>query len=245
MDYREVKDIIDGIIAAVQRGDYDVSYEEPNNIRVCTAPDGRTFYKFVDMDDAKYSNDYGSCYVYVEGQGFTCDLGTGEYESGFFDEIDDEYELDDGSHVSKEDLIEFVIDAFNERDDIFFGEFSDMDSQMNLYAMINHIKNPEYYWCEDDDCPVDIDDDWADYTEPEQLGYGTVCFENVEYYLVEKPNNVDGEQLYAVPCEAEADDHGLFSTVLLEVSYLENGEIKVTACEASDDFYSAVEGGIE
>ncbi len=245
MEYRDVKASIDRIVKAIKKGDYKVSYEEPNNIRECTAPDGRTFYKQVDMDDARSSNEFGSCTVDVGGYEFSCDWETGEYESDLFDDIDEEYELEDGSHICKEDLIELVIDALNEREDIFFGEYSDMDSQMDLYAMINHIKDPEYYWYEDDSCPVDINDGWIDYTEPSKLDYGTVRFGGREYYLVEEPNNEEGEQLHAVDCDAVADDEGLFNTVLLEVSYLKDGEIKVTACEASDDFYNAVEGGIE
>lgn len=245
MDYKEIKEIIDGIIEAVNKGDYSVSYEEPNNIRECTAPDGRTFYKFFDMDDARSSNDFGSCTVRVGDYEFSCDWENGDYESRLFDEIDDEYELEDGSYVYKEDLVELVVDAFNEKDDIFFGEYSDMDSQMNLFARINHIKDPEYYWCEDDCCPVDIDDDWAEYTAPEDLGYGTVSFEQDEYYLVEEPSYVDEEQLYAVPCKAEPDDQGYFNTVLLSISYSENGEKKVIACEASNDYYNAVDGAIE
>ena len=245
MDYSEVKELIDRIVKAIQNGKYKVSYEEPNNIRVCTAPDGRVFYKFVDMDDAKSSNDYGSCYVYVEEHGFTCDLGTGEYESGFFDEIDEEYELEDGSSVSKDELIERVIDAFNDRDDIYFGEYSDMDSQMKIYAKINGIKDPEYYWCEDDYCPVDIDDDWIDYTEPSDLDYGTVQFGDREYYLVEEPNNEEGEQLHAVDCDEKPDDEGHFKTVLLSIHYDKDGKIEVTACEESEDWYSAVDGWVE
>jgi hypothetical protein len=31
---------------------------------------------------------------------------------------------------------------------------------MEMYAKKYGIKNIEYYWCEDDDCPVDVDDDW-------------------------------------------------------------------------------------
>ena len=245
MNYKEIRETIDGIIDAITKGDYSVSYEEPNNIRECTAPDGRTFYKFVDMDDAKSSNDFGSCIVDVGDYVFSCDWGNGDYESRLFDEFDEEYQLEDGSFICKDDLIELVVDAFNERDDIYFGEYSDMDSQMELFARINQIANPEYYWCEDDDCPVDIDDDWTDYTAPKDLGYGTVIFEQVEYYLVEKPSDVEREQLHAVSCGTKPDDNGYFDTVLLEISHSEEGEMKVIACEQSDDYYNAIDGWIE
>lgn len=51
MDYEEVLEAIDDIIDALKKGDYEVSYGDPSFIRECTAPDGRTFYKIVDIDD--------------------------------------------------------------------------------------------------------------------------------------------------------------------------------------------------
>lgn len=245
MDYSEVRQIIDDIVKAVKKGKYQVDVDEPNNLWKCTAPDGRTFYKFVDMDGVKSSNDFGSCRVDVEGYSFSCDLGNGDYESDFFDELEDEYELEDGSTINKDELIEEVIDAFNDRDDIWFGEYSDMDWQMDIYAKVNNIKNPEYYWCDDSDCPVDIDDSWGSYTEPKNLEYGTVYFKSCKYYLVEDPNEEEGEQLHAVHCKAAPDDQGRFSTVLLTINKLKSGKIKVTECEDCDDEYNAAEGYIE
>ena len=245
MEYTEVRETVDKIIESVQKGNYEVSFEGPNNISSCTAPDGRTFYKFVDMDGVKSSNDFGSCNVVVLGYSFSCDLGTGDYESDFFDELEDEYEFEDGSVITKEELEEEVIDAFNDRDDIWFGEYTDMDWQMDIYAKANKIKDPEYYWCEDPDCPVDIDDCWNGFTSPKDLDYGIVYFERRKYYLVEETNNEDGEQLHAVHCKDVADDHGLFSTVLMTVTYSKNNQIKVTECVDCDDLYNAVEGSME
>ena len=158
MEYSEVRAAIDEIINAIKEGKYDVSFDEPNGIKKCTAPDGRTFYKVVDMDGVKSSNDFGTCYVDVNGHSFSCDLETGEYESDFFDDIEDEYVLEDGTTVDKDDLIEEIIDAFNDTDDIYFGEYTDVADQMAVFAHINKIDNPEYYWFEDRDCPVDVDE---------------------------------------------------------------------------------------
>ena len=240
MDYKEVKETIDRIVKSIKKGNYSVSYDEPNNIICCTAPNGRTFYKVESLDDARSSTDFGSCTVDVEGMSFRCDWEYGEYDSNFFDEMDDQYELSDGSCYSKEELIDIVVDAFNTRRDIFFGEYSDTDSQMDIYAEINHIKNPEYYWWEDEECPVDIDNGW--YTEPKECDYGTVFYNHRKYYLVQEPNNKDGEQLLAVHCKEKPDDRYHYKTVLLKVLYGKNGRIKVSSCEESDEIYDADSG---
>lgn len=251
MNYNEVRETIDKIVKAVKEGNYSVSYEAPNNIGSCTAPDGRTFYKVYSMDDARSSTCFGSCSVDVEGCSFLCNLENGEVESEFFDNIEDEYELEDGSHVEKEELVGEIVDAFENTDDIVVGEYTDVDAQMSFYALVNDIDDPEYYWCEDDDCPIDKDDDWEGFTEPENLGYGTVTYNGEEYYLVdeiydeEDEEDEENEQLHAVHCEETPDDYGCYSTVLLELSYEEGGEVKVISCKECDDVYNAVEGYVE
>ena len=245
MDYSKARSAIDEIINAIKDGKYEVSFDEANNIRECTAPDGRTFYKVVDMDGVKSSNDFGTCYVDVNGYSFSCDLGTGEYESDFFDDIEEEYTLEDGTTVDKDDLIEEIIDAFNDTDDIYFGEYTEMDAQMEVFAKINKIEDPEYYWCEDSDCPIDVDDDWNDFTKPEDLGYGSVTYNGQEYYLVDEPTGEDGEELHAVSSKATSSDSGYYDTVLLTVNHGDNDEIIVTSCEESEDEYNAVDGYVE
>ena len=245
MEYTEVRAAIDAIIGAIREGKYEVCYEEANNIWECTAPDGRTFYKVVDMDGIKTSTDFGTCYVYVNEYSFTCDLGTGEYESSLFDDIENKYTLADGTTVKGDDLIEEIIDAFNHTDDICFGEYSSMDEQMEIFAMINNIKDPEYYWCEDSDCPIDIEDKWTEFTPPIKLGYGTVVFNGEEYDFVEKADEEAEEGVHAVRRGEAANDEGYFKTVLLTVEFGEGGKINVTACEESEDLYNAVECEIE
>ena len=136
-------------------------------------------------------------------------------------------ELEDGTYVYKDDLIESVIDAFNDRDDIFFSENTDNDWLMEMYAKKYGIKNIEYYWFEDDYCPLDITNGWIKYTVPRDFGYGIVYHKRLKYYLVEKPNNEDGEQLHAVHCHTKPDDHGRFKTVIFEVCYKKDGRIVV------------------
>lgn len=246
MDYIEARKTIDQIIEDLRNNNYSVSFDEPNNIKECTAPDGRTFYKFFDMDDVKTGNYFGSCNVDVEGYTFSCDLGNGDYESDFFDELEDEYELEDGISISKDELIEEIIDAFNDQEDIYFGEYSDMDWQMDIYAKIYKIKNPEYYWCEDSDCPIDINDRWIDYKTPKELEYGTVYFNHRKYYLVEVPGKKEQtEKLHAVHCTASPDDQGRFPTVLLELSYKKKGKIRVLSCEECKDEYNAAAGYVD
>lgn len=160
MEYKEATKKITEIIKAIHKGKYEVDFEEPSGIRECTAPDGRTFYKIIDMDGPKSSNDFGTCYVKVEGYTFSCDLETGEPHSVFFDELEEDYETPKGKYVTKEGLIEKIIDAFNERDDIWFCECTEMDSVMHLYAHIHGIQDPEYYWYEDRDCPKDVNSWW-------------------------------------------------------------------------------------
>lgn len=245
MEYNEVREMMGKIIKSIKKGTYKISIDEANNIRSCTAPNGRTFYKVVDMDGVKSSNDFGTFYVEVEGYSFSCDLGTGEYESDFFDEMEEEYTLDDDTTVEKDELIDELIEVFNSREDIWFGEYAEMDWQMEIYAQFHNIKDPEYYWCEDSDCPVDIDDDWYSYTAPKDLGIGTVYYNHRKYYLVEDPTEEDGEQLHAVHCQSVPDDQGLFPTVLLTMEYKKNGKKVVVECEECDEQFNAAEGYIE
>ena len=245
MEYSELRAAIDEIINAIKEGKYKVSFDVSNNIRECTAPDGRTFYKIVDMDDAQSSNDYGTCYVDVNGYSFSCDLETGEYESDFFDDIEDEYTLEDGTIVDRDDLIEEVIDAFDDTDDIYFGVYKDIDAQMEIFAKIYKIENPEYYSRWDGDCPVDIYDDWNDFTKPEDLDYGSVTYNGDVYYLVDEPTGEDGEELHAVSSKATSSDDGCYDTVLLTVNHGDNDETVVTGCVESDDVYNALEGHVE
>lgn len=240
MEYNELRKLIDGISDAISKGNYKVSYEEPNNISECFAPDGRKFYKITDQDGARSSNEFGSCTVEVMGYTFTCNWETAEVESDFFDEFDDSYELPDGSTLSYDELKEDVLESFEDRDDIFFGEYISPEDQMEVFGMINHIEDPEYYYSEDEDCPVDTEEEVLTY--PEDLDYGTVTYKGVEYYIVDEPEQEDEEYLHAVKCDEEPDDQGNYSTVYFTITYDEDGNMTVTDCEETDDMYDAIEG---
>ena len=237
MDYNEVKKVLELIDKDLKSGNYEVRWCEPNNIRMCKAPDGRTYYLFVDMDGPRSCNYFGECAVDVGDYEFTCDLGSGEYKSYFFDELDEEYSLSDGTVVNREYIEKEVVDMLNSRKDICFCECTNLDWQAELFLP----KDAEYYFPGSDDCPVDISD--GEFTPPEDLDYGTVDYNGREYYLVDEPEFIDGEELRAVDSEAKPSDDGYYETVLFTVKYDSDGVITVTDCdEYNVDDYNGVEG---
>ncbi len=245
MDYKEVKDKVNSIIESIERGNYEVSYEEPNNIERCTAPDGRTFYKIIDMDGPKTSTDFGSCEVMVNGYYFRCDWIDWpldeKIESDFLDQIEDCYELSDGSRVYKEDILEELVDEFEKREDIYFGTYVEMDDQMWIYSKINDMDIPdEYYWWEDSDCPVNIDGDWY---PPQELGYGIVEYNGEKYYLVDDLDETDLSAVHAVRSNATPNDKAQYKTVIMQLEY-EGEKLSVININDSDDLYDAAEGSI-
>ena len=240
MDYKTVRETIDKVVSAINKGNYTVEYESPNCVEECTALDGHTFYKGIDLDSPKTSNDFGYCQVTVEGYTFACDLNNGDYESDFFDQIDNMYEVN-GEIINKQELIEEITDLLDEKDGIYFHMLDDFDEIMQVYALANNIENPEYYYWDDDDCPIDEDDDYESITKPCELDYGEVTFNKHTYYLVEDPNYEDDEQLHAVDSEEKPSNDGQYSTVLLTLKYKKNGDMKVTSCDECDDVYDAVE----
>ena len=183
MDYKEVKDMINSI----REGNYHVAYEEPNNIESCTAPDGRTFYRVTDKDSWKTSTIFGECQVEVNGYHFTFDWGFENFkervESDFFDQLED-FQLNDGTIVRKDEVIEQVMNEFDKRDDIYTDSYTNPYEQMWIYCQIRNMSLPEYYWWDDEDCPIDINKSWYHMTPPKELGFGTVKYEREKYYLV-------------------------------------------------------------
>lgn len=242
MDYNEVKQTINNIKEAIKNKEYKVKLYESDCIATCKALDGRTFYKIVDRDSARTSNDYGSCQVEVAGYEFICDLGNGECESTFFDEIEDEYVLEDGTRIDGENLKEDLLEAFYAADDIYFGEYTDPDSQMDICSKVYGLKDPEYYYYEDCDCPYDIDEDGDDFQYPKDLGYGVVDYNGHSYYLAEQCSDTDGEELKAVEVNTLPDDQGLYEAVTLTLEYDEAGKAKVVKCEPNDEDYDGKEG---
>lgn len=135
MNVKEKKEIL----KALTEGNYEVFIEEPNNVHVCTKYDGSTFLKIVDMDDAKSSNDFGSCTVEVCGYSITCDLNSGEWDG-------DEEILED----------EEIMDAITDADGVLYGEMGGTDESAEVYNKANGTNYDEYYWCEY--APANIND---------------------------------------------------------------------------------------
>ena len=138
------------LVAAIQAGEYKLTYEEPNNISVCTKYDGTKFYLLSD-DDIKFGVSGGCCIVSVLGTDFYCNLGTGEW---FIDEVDN------GELLEDQDLVK----ALESIPDILKGEMLSPDKQMEVYFRANpNAEDLDYYWCEDEDKPKDIEDlGWDD-----------------------------------------------------------------------------------
>ena len=241
MDYDEVKQTIETFREAIENGEYKVTTCEPDNVARCKAPDGRTFYMIIDRDDAKSSNDLGSCTVEIAGYEITYDFGMQEFDSSFFDEIEDEYILEDGNRVDGDDLIGEAIEALD-ADGIYFGDYTDLDGEMEICSKIWGLEDPEYYYYEDSECPYDVGEDGRYFHYPKDLGYGEVCFDGHSYYLTEKPSKTDGEKLKAVATDSIPSDQGLYDAVSLTLEYDETGEAKVIACETCDKEYDGKEG---
>ncbi len=243
-DYSEVRKELDRILEMIKKGDYTTDYEEPNFIRKCTAPDGRTFYMVENLDDAKSSNTFGSFTVYVGDYYFTCNYEDGEFESDFFDELDEDgYELDDEEWISKEELMEEVTDALYSRDDVYIGERTETDDVMRVFAKCNKIENPEYYWCDNCDSPSDIDSEF--FYPPQDENCGEVSYDGETYYLVEEPTGDEEEPIHAVNSNTVPEDNGTYETVLLYLSEDDEGNIEVTDCEESEDLYNAFDQDLE
>jgi len=238
MEYKEVKEIMDRIVLSLKKGRYTLSYQEPNFIRRCTAPDGRTFLLFVDKSLTDEGNCFGSSSVDVEGYTFTCDYDTGECTSSFFDQIERGYYVN-GNQIAKSVLVDELMNAFKERDDIFFGEcYSDVGWAMEIYAKYNHIEKYEFFWGEDCDAPLNIDDPDLEYHDPRCENCGTAFFNNTRYYLLGVPDEYGShkeENLLAVSEKALPSDHGVFPVRLLHVCYTSQGVMLVTSSD--DTFY--------
>lgn len=239
MTYEELMAVIDDIASAVEKGKYEVSFEGMDNISVCEAPDGRTFYKVCSCDSPRYSTFYGSCTVEVAGHSFTCDWETGEVTSDLFGEIEDKYVLEDGTEVSYEELCDDIIAKVEICDGACFGTYICPDDQIYALSCIHGTKIPEYYWEDDPDCPVDVYD--SNYIAPKDLGIGTVFFHRRKYYLVEGLDHMNDDMIHAVHCKDIPTDDGCFQTVLLKIKHCDNGKLKVLDCIETNDCYYATE----
>lgn len=211
MTHKEIKKKIAEIKSAIRKKDYKITYDEPNNISEVESPDGSTFYVVYDMDDAKSSTYFGSNEIEIAGESFCCELQWGEWESDYFTRIEEEYGEDDA-----EDLIEEIKDIISDIDGFLAGEYSDTDSQIYVYEVMNNCTINNYYWYEDDDKPMA----YSDFEPIESVCDEKVDFNGNTYYVVE--GDLDGDELVAVPLDAEPDKYGRYETVMLVV---DEGEI--------------------
>lgn len=138
--------VIPDIINAINNGEYKLTFEEPNNIEICTARDGSEYYRIIE-DDVKFGVYGGSSVVSVLDKVFYCDLGTGDWYEG---------EVDNGEYIDNKDLIK----ALENIPDILTGVMLTPDEQMEVYFRANpNAKDLPYYWWEDEDCPANMEDD--------------------------------------------------------------------------------------
>lgn len=171
------------ILKAIENGNYEVSFEEPNNIIQCTKYDGTVFYKMRD-DDAKFGCHPGYCHVDILDYTFTCDLGTGDWDG-------DEELIDD----------EDIINAIESIDGVIYGEHYDGYSYLEIYYAANpDAQDGELYG--DGEGPVDIDDlGWNDvYIEVE---YKTSDSDSAEIHELEC--TISDQKLYDL--YVEFNDH--------------------------------------
>ncbi len=229
MTRKDIEQKIREIKSAIEKKDYTISYDEPNNIGEHEAPDGSTFYVVYDMDDARSSTYFGSNEIEIAGETFSCELEWGEWESDYFDEIQEEYDGDDA-----DDYIEEIKDIISEIDGFLAGEYSDMDSQIEVYEVMNNCSIDHYYWYEDTEKPMDVNN----FKPVESVCSETVDFDGQSYYVVE--GGMDDDEIVAVPSDAEPDCNGCYKTVILVV---EDGE--VVDENSNDQYFNSTEGELE
>ena len=219
------------IIIALKKGNYRVEIEGPDCVEERTRLDGRTFYVVLDMDDAKYSCDAGSCTVYVtdsndETYTFTCNLNSGEWV------CDDNPDLVNDSTV---------IDALESADGVIFGEHCTTDGYIEVYEAAYGVMCDEYYWDGDDEKPMAAD-------EIERLegnGYTSVDYQGTQYYLLEEICDADGtfgSNRWARAATDTPDDWSKYQCVVLLFGDDDEAPIGKETCT---DIYDSITGDFE
>lgn len=198
----EEKDLLktkEAILEAITRKDYEISIDEPNNLSVRKHADGTEYIVVYDMDSAKSSTYFGECTLYVAEHSFTCNLEYGEWGS----DVDELLEDDE------------VMDAIMGIDGMLYGEMTDMDSQVEVYNAANGTNIEEYYWCEDDECPMD-----PDYMNSlDDFNWRSFEYDGETYYLVDDEiNDADADHdgnRWGYGAYGEPDDYGKFECAIL------------------------------
>ena len=229
MTFEDIEQKIREIKSAIERKEYTITYDEPNNISECEAPDGSTFYVVYDMDSPRNSTFFGSNEIQIAGESFSCELEWGEWESEYFDKIEEEYGEDDA-----DDFIEEIKDLISDIDGFLSGEYKDLDEQISAYEVMNNCTIDDYYWYEDNEKPMDVDD----FDPVESVCNETVEFDGKTYYVVD--GDCEDEEMVAVSSEAKPDCYGCYETVRL---ILEDG--KVVDVEDNDQLYNSTENELD
>ena len=208
MTYDEITKKVKEIKKAIKAGKYTIDYDEPNFVFEHTAPDGSKFYVLVDMDGVRSSNYFGENTIHVAGVSFKCELEEGEWESKFFDEIEDSYELPKGKFVQKDELIEKIKEIVSEANGFLTGSIAfDGDLQIQAYEVMMNCQIDEYFLDEIGDMPMDI----SDFVPVEKECKDIIHVDNKKYYVV--PESIEGNTLIAVSEDAKPNRYGLYETV--------------------------------
>ena len=229
MTREDIEQKIADIKTAIKKKEYKIYYDGPNNIREHEAPDGSTFYVVYDMDDAKSSTYFGSNEIEIAGESFSCELEWGEWESDYFNQIEEEYGEDDA-----DDYIEEIKDIISDIDGFLAGEYKEMDDQIAAYELMNNCSIDSYYWYEDNERPMDA----CDFEPIESVCDETIDFGGKTYYVVE--GDLDDDGIVAVPSDADPDCYGCYETVILVVK---NGE--VVDVEDNDQMFNSTENELD
>ena len=208
MTYEELTKKIQEIEEAIAAKDYTIDYYPPNFFQELTAPDGSSFILHVDMDGIRSSNDFGSNTIHIAGVSLECELEYGEWKSKLFDEIEEKYELPNGDFVDKDELVERIKDIVSKAKGFLSGTITESaDQQVKAYEVMNNCKIEEYFWYENDDHPMDIDE----FIPIEDVCDDILHIDNKKYYVV--PESFEGNTLIAVSEDAKPDRYGLYETV--------------------------------
>ena len=131
------------VLEALKSKAYEVRYEPVNTIFACTKYDGTLFYVMEDLDGPRSSEDLGAFTFEVMGtecHEFIYSMGGGDW---YGDNLCQDAE---------------VIDALEKLQEFIYYEDYDGDRQWEVYRKAHGIaRGAEVYWCEDDDCPKDIE----------------------------------------------------------------------------------------
>lgn len=131
----------------------------------------------------------------------------------------------------------FLKDLLDNIEGFFTGENTEVEDQANIYNAINHLSVDEYYWWEDPDRPIDMED----FTPIDALDKEEIEFSGEKYYVVDGDIEFDDEVI-GVSTKTKSNDQGLYETVKLlieggEVVAIEESEYAFNSSDDSVDIY--------